>query len=277
MRLRLFGIVVLASTVLVGCTSQLGGAPSPSGTPAAPPPAAVLGSASQAAPLATPVATPVPGAAPSAGIVGRPTPALFRPSPRGVNWPVPFAPQAPYAVWDDLHNEACEEASMLMAGSYFKGKPLNAHVMEQGILNLVKWQTQHGYTVDVTAAEVVAILRDYFQLPARLLPNPTADAIRTELAAGRLIIVPAAGRRLGNPYYRRPGPLYHMLVIRGYDTATGEFITNDPGTKRGEGYRYRPPVLLAATHDWPKPGKTKADVTDAEMEAGARVVIVVGE
>jgi len=29
-----------------------------------------------------------------------------------------------------------------------------------------------------------------------------------------------------------------MIVIRGFDPATKEFITNDPGTKRGEFYRY---------------------------------------
>lgn len=166
---------------------------------------------------------------------------------------------------------------MLMADAYFNGKPLNAHLMEQGILNLVKWQTEHGYTVDVTAGETVSILRDYFQLPARLLANPTAASIRQELDAGHLVIIPAAGRRLGNPYYRQPGPLYHMLVVRGYDAGTGEFITNDPGTKRGEAYRYRGDVLIFANHDWPKPGKTKDDVSDAEMEAGEKVVIVVGE
>ena len=34
---------------------------------------------------------------------------------------VPFTPQAPTANWDELHNEACEEASVLMAAAYFNG------------------------------------------------------------------------------------------------------------------------------------------------------------
>src|SRR5688572_5442442 len=34
---------------------------------------------------------------------------------------VPFTPQAPTANWDELHNEACEEASSLMAAAYFNG------------------------------------------------------------------------------------------------------------------------------------------------------------
>ena len=35
--------------------------------------------------------------------------------------PVPFTPQAPTANWDTLHNEACEEASAIMAWRYFEG------------------------------------------------------------------------------------------------------------------------------------------------------------
>lgn len=261
----------LVAIFLAGCTSQVvrvePPAPAVTPTPAASPqvsPSPVVPS-----PRPTPTVVPTP----------KPTPTV-RPSPvptGAIDWPVPFTPQAPYAVWDDLHNEACEEASMLMADAYIRRKPLNAHLMEQGILNLVKWQNQNGYTVDVTAAETVKILSDYFQLSSRLITNPTVADIRAELEAGRIIIVPAAGRRLGNPNFRQPGPLYHMLVIRGYDPARDEFITNDPGTRKGEKYRYKTSVFLAANHDWPKPGKTKDDVTDAEMEAGAKVMIVVGE
>lgn len=188
---------------------------------------------------------------------------------------VPFGSQAPYANWDDLHNEACEEAAMIMADAYFSRRTLNPHLMEQTILSLVKWEEGKGYSVDVTAEETENILYGYFHLDSRLVVQPTAQMIRDELAAGRPVIVPAAGRMLGNPNFRRPGPIYHMLVIRGYDLNTDEFITNDPGTRKGEGYRYKTAVLMAAIHDWPKPGKTKDDVNDAEMQAGRSVMIVV--
>ncbi len=251
-------------------------------TVAAPPPgefAASPGANAAPSPLPSvgaPLRPPSPAPVATASVVPTAAPQAT-PSVSGVNLRVPFAPQAPYAVWDDLHNEACEEASMLLVEAYFRGRPLNAHLMEQGILDLVRWQTQNGYSVDVTAAETVKILTDYFHLPARLLFNPTVSSIRQELDAGHVVIMPAAGRRLGNPYYRQPGPLYHMLVIRGYDPARDEFITNDPGTKRGEAYRYKTSVLLSANHDWPKPGKTKEDVSDAEMEAGQKVMMVVGK
>lgn len=78
----------------------------------------------------------------------------------------------------------------------------------------------------------------------------SADDIRAELALGHLVIVPVSGRMLGNPYFTPPGPRYHMLVVRGFDDATKEFITNDPGTRRGNGFRYGYSTLFTALHDW---------------------------
>ena len=42
-----------------------------------------------------------------------------------------------------------------------------------------------------------------------------------------------------------------MLVIKGYDAETDQFITNDPGTRRGAGYRYAAAALFAAINDYP--------------------------
>lgn len=184
-----------------------------------------------------------------------------------------FAPQAPFANWDELHNEACEEASMIMADVYFNDKPLSAHIMEQGILDLVKWETENGYSVDITAAEVVDILKKYFNLQGEIIDKVNPEKIKSLLDERKLIIVPAAGRLLGNPNYKSPGPLYHMLVIRGYDESRGEFITNDPGTRKGDGYRYKYQKFIKAIHDWPKLGLTKDFVSEEEMNNG-RVVIV---
>ena len=68
------------------------------------------------------------------------------------------------------------------------------------------------------------------------------------LSLGNPIIVPAAGRLLGNPNFKAPGPLYHNLVLVGYDGET--IITNDPGTRKGEGYQYNLDVLYNAIHDF---------------------------
>jgi hypothetical protein len=42
-----------------------------------------------------------------------------------------------------------------------------------------------------------------------------------------------------------------MIVIRGFDPATKELITNDPGTKRGELYRYDIDLFYQAIRDYP--------------------------
>lgn len=191
------------------------------------------------------------------------------------NLSVPFTTQAPYSNWDDLHNEACEEASMIMADAYFNKKTLNKDISEKSILDFVSWQNQNGYTYDVTSGEVVKILDSYFSLNGILDENVTVENIQKILNDGKLIIIPAAGRRLGNPNFKTPGPLYHMLVIRGYDDNKKEFITNDPGTRNGQEYRYKYDVLINAIHDWPKQGKGKDDVSEQEMESGRKVIIVV--
>src|SRR5687767_2969126 len=50
------------------------------------------------------------------------TPAPSQPKiPGTLSLPVPFTPQAPTGNWDTIHNEACEEASAIMANAYFSG------------------------------------------------------------------------------------------------------------------------------------------------------------
>lgn len=194
--------------------------------------------------------------------------------PDFLDYPVAFAPQAPYAVWDQLHKEACEEAAMITAAKYFKHEPLTAHTMEQGILDLVKWEEEQGYKIDLNTQEATRVLEDYFKLKAEVITEVTVGRIKQELLLSKLIIVPAAGRQLGNPYFQTPGPIYHMLVIRGYDETKGEFITNDVGTKRGERFRYKYQKLIDAIHDWDHQ-LAEGGMTDEEMEQGRKVIIAV--
>lgn len=77
------------------------------------------------------------------------------------------------------------------------------------------------------------------------------EDIKKELAKGNPVIVPTAGRLLSNPYFTPPGPLYHMLLIKGYSTTstTTEFITHDPGTIRGANFVYSYQTLETSIHD----------------------------
>ena len=192
--------------------------------------------------------------------------------PAQLQWPVLFASQAPLSNWDALHEEACEEASMIMATRYFKKLPLNNNIMEEEIQNLIKWETDNGYGVDLSAAEVVKVMADYFGFNVKISREVNTDQIKYELAGGNLIIIPAAGRDLHNPNFKAPGPLYHMLLIKGYSSS--QFITNDPGTRKGNGYRYGYAALIGAVHDW-NHDLAKGGMTDEEMRQGDKVMIIV--
>lgn len=170
------------------------------------------------------------------------------PLPRSASIEVPFGAQAPFANWGDPYQEACEEAALIMVAAFLKGETLNPQRMDEEILTLVAWETEHGYEQDVTIEELAQIARDYYGLKADLIETVSVESIRGEIAEGNPVIVPAAGRMLGNPYFSGAGPFYHMLVVTGYTPLL--FVTNDPGTKRGEGYTYRNQVLLDAVHDW---------------------------
>jgi peptidase C39-like protein len=203
---------------------------------------------------AVPVATP------------RPSPAGL---PEAINLDVPFTSQAPHKIWDYDHEEFCEEASALMAVSYLKGDHsiTNPDVADQQLYAIKEWEmTTFGYFADTTTAETARILTDKFDVSAvRLIHVPTLFQIKTALSQGKVVLVPAAGRLLPNPNFKSPGPLYHMIVLKGY-TRDGMFITNDPGTRLGADFLYTYDAVMNAMHDW----------NDGDVLNGEKIVIIVG-
>jgi hypothetical protein len=174
------------------------------------------------------------------------------PLPKTALLKVPFTPQAPTANWDELHNEACEEASSLMAGLYFGGdteSTIPADKAEAEISKLVKWEEDnYGYHLDTTAAETAKMIEQVYGLKTKMLDNFTADDLKNQAAQNHLVLISTDGRLLGNPNYKRPGPPHHMLVVKGYD-AQG-IITNDSGTKNGRNYAYEFSTIYGAAGDW---------------------------
>lgn len=178
----------------------------------------------------------------------RPTPKptqTIKPSPSSFPTPilnsallnVDFTSQAPFGIWDKTHNDACEEAAMVMAYSWAKNIDLNPEIAEKEILKLVDWQNGNfGFFKDTNAQQTAEMAKKVYGLESGLILKPTLEQLKSELRKGNLIIMPMAGRLLGNPFFRPPGPSYHMLVIKGYDSRG--FITNDPGTRHGKDYRY---------------------------------------
>jgi hypothetical protein len=188
--------------------------------------------------------------------------------PGQINLSVTFVSQAPYRIWDHDHEEFCEEAAVLMAVSYIKGDTSvsDPAVAERGLQDIKTWELAVlGHFEDTTAAETARILTDKFGIKqVRLVNNPTVLTLKTALTQGKLVLVPAAGRLLGNLNFTSPGPLYHMLVVKGY--MDNWFITNDPGTRNGANYLYTTEVLMNAMHDY----------NGGDVLNGAKVVIVVG-
>ncbi len=186
---------------------------------------------------------------------------------------VPFTSQAPYTKWDQLYNEACEEAVLIMARAWLKDEKLTAGKVDEEIRKAVAWQEKHwGGHYDLPVEKIVELAKEFFQIEKiRLEYGIEINDIKRELSNGHLVIVPTAGRILENPYYRQPGPYYHMLVVIGYNGR--EMITNDPGTKRGQGFKYSYENFYKAIHDWPGPfGSTKDEVN---ILAGRKAMIII--
>ena len=187
--------------------------------------------------------------------------------PKAIDLSVPFTAQAPFAKWDELHNEACEEAAVVMVHYFLKGEELTLAKADEELIKLVNWQVANWGSHHHLAVEKVAELLKYYGYQnVEVSYDITVDDIKREVSRGVPVIVPTAGRELGNPYYKQPGPLYHMLVIRGFEQ--NMFITNDPGTRRGEDFRYKQDVLFEAIHDLPEAGQE-------QILTGRRAMIVV--
>jgi hypothetical protein len=164
---------------------------------------------------------------------------------------VPFTTQAPLGVWDAYHEEACEEASLIMIKYFLDKKPLTPNIAEQEIQSMIAFEIKnYGNYIDTSAEQNVQLAADFYGIKnLKVVYDFTKDDLKKQLALGKPIIIPAAGRMLGNPNFTQPGPLYHNLVLVGYDGNT--IITNDPGTRKGQSYRYDINVLYNAIHDFP--------------------------
>ena len=154
-----------------------------------------------------------------------------------------FASQAPYGDWSEPWQNACEEAAIIIVKHYLDQKPLDKAGMHDEILQLVDWQNQNwGGNRNLTSEETLSMAKSFYGLNGEVIYSYDTDKIKKYIASGIPVIVPADGRKLNNPNFRNGGPEYHMLVVKGYNS--NQFITNDPGTRLGEGYVYPYNIVL---------------------------------
>lgn len=184
--------------------------------------------------------------------------------PEQINLAVPFFSQAPDGDWSYPWQEACEEASVILAYFYSTNQELTKTQFKEQIQVLVAYQNKTFGNYEHTSIEqTVQMVREslgYQEI--QILDNPTIEEIKKELAQGHAIVAPFAGKELKNPFYTNGGPVYHMMVIKGYDE--NHFITNDVGTKRGADFIYPQERIMEALHDW----------HDADINQGRKRVIV---
>jgi len=197
-----------------------------------------------------PIATDQPVTAAS---TSAPTPT---PTPTPVALPataqltVPFTSQAPLAIWDDTHENTCEEASFLMVKYFLDGTALpDKNTVDSQLQDMVNWETQRVYGPSITMTQLNTVVKQEYGLTTgKVIKNITINDIKQQIAAGNPVILGMAGKLLDNPNFKDGGPNYHALVVIGYD-ATG-FITNDPGTKNGQNFHYDYTAFYSAIHDW---------------------------
>ena len=200
--------------------------------------------------------------------------------PNKINLNVPFTTQAPFGVWDTLHNDACEEASVISNIYYLENKQLTLDLAEKGIQELVNWQMQNfGDQYDLPVDKISQMVDKFYSRKSDIYydGDVTITKIKELLANNYPIIMPLAGRDLKNPFYRAPGPVYHMIVICGYDDASKQFIVNDVGTKHGENYNYDYQKLFNAIYDMPlwQQDKTSLDANPNIIYSGRKAMLVI--
>lgn len=189
--------------------------------------------------------------------------------PESFSLDIPFICQAPLGDWSPPFDHACEEGAILMVHYYLQGRSVNSTEAAQEIREMTDFEKKtYGFYKDSSAEQTAQLIRDYYGYQVKVYYDISLKDIKEELVQGNPVIVPTAGRLLDNPHFTPPGPIYHMLVIKGY-TPT-EFITNDPGTIQGADYPYSYEVLEESIHDWVSSSPPNEEIKN---EKSAMIVI----
>lgn len=167
---------------------------------------------------------------------------------------VPYMVQAPFGQWSDpRQQDGCEEAVSIMAVRWVKNQNLEPQEALDELLKISDYELKsYGNYQDASLSDTnERIIKGYFNYTKTAINEVKSDEdIIRNLQEGKIVIVPANGQALNNPYFTQPGPERHMVLITGYDSKTNEFITNDPGISQGFNYRYPVEVLFNAIRDY---------------------------
>lgn len=191
--------------------------------------------------------------------------------PAKFNLDMDFHPQAPFGDWGEPYQEACEESSLLLAYHYVNGISVTREEFDEELLAMVAWEEANlGKYKDTSLDEVARIASEYLgHFNYEIVDNPTAEQLKSFVAQGFPVVAPMSGQDLGNPFFTGDGPVFHALVIRGYEE--DGFITNDVGTQHGENFFYEENLFMNAIFDW----DDSMVKTRESMRTGLKRVLVV--
>lgn len=181
---------------------------------------------------------------------------------------VPYSSQSPDGAWVEPWENACEETTLTMLQAYYQKDEraqIPASEAKASILKIIDWEKSHlGFAKDTGAADTKKIADALYNWDTKIVQRPTLAAIKNELYHNRPVILLVHGASLKNPHFVDNGPDYHMLLAIGYDDATQEFITHEPGMNDGQGYHYSYETIMNALHDY---------MPDLKTETGTPVVL----
>ena len=185
-----------------------------------------------------------------------------------VDLSVAFTVQAPHAQWDDpRYQDACEEASMVMAYAWITCEnSLSKNEAEAQIEKIFQKEKElFDDAVDTSATDTALFFESYYKHDVVIKKDVALQDLYAALSDENIIIVPTNGKMLQNPNFTDGGPDRHMLVITGYDKENREFITNDPGTRLGRGYKYKDSILYNAIRDYHTGNKLPIQTTQKNI------------
>jgi len=175
------------------------------------------------------------------------------------NIQVPFTSQAPYGYWGQPWQDACEETAIVIVDNFYREKSIDTkQKAKEEILKIINLKNKNfGWSLDENSEKIVQLINEFLPWEAKIAHNPSLEQLKTEIDNNRPVILPAHGKYLYNPHFANGGPDYHTIVLSGYDDEKQEFITQEPGTRYGQDFRYKYTTIMNAMHDFLPGRKTK--------------------
>lgn len=198
-----------------------------------------------------------------------PSPKINLEKPIRVILPVPYINEAPDKILKEPWINACEEASVAMVEKYYLGENF-VSISDAKSFMMILFDAQdklYGSNKNSDADRTAKLINNYSSFKATVKERPTRDKIKEELRQKRPVITFHRGFDLQNKNipFSPNGSSYHSLVIIGYDDATREFITNDPGDiVEGKSRRYDYDLLINSLRDY--------NYSDKKADGPARVI-----